>query len=265
MKLIMERFEKFSEKTLNEQRSKEKPFAMADKAFGIIRPRVRRIVPDMTQERSNQQEFTDYFTSYSGFNMHLRRAETAARKQLSGVGGYTPEQLATIAADEFVKLFISSGPQRNSGIGNRKRAEILKPIVLSALKAAAKKAEKAKLDTPDRLPGDNPEADAKKPISPMDTTQQGGMMGKIEQTNRIINKGFSSLISIGIREPADLRRALSKKGFGTMGAEVTVDTIKAVKAFQEEYNMSPQGKRRPLKVDGLFGGNTARAFRRFKK
>ena len=52
---------------------------------------------------------------------------------------------------------------------------------------------------------------------------------------------------------------------GTPGSEVTVDTIQAVKAFQEKYNQSPQGKRRPLKVDGLFGGQTARAFRRFKK
>jgi len=254
MKLIMERFEKFSEKTLNEQRSKEEPFAMADKAFGIIKPRVRRIVPDMTQKQSHQQDFNDYFTSYSGFNMHLRKAEAAARKQLSGVGGFTPEQLATIATDEFVKLFIRRGPQRNSGIGNRKRAEILKPIILSALKAAA---EKAKMDTPGRLPGDNPEADGKKPISPLDTTQQGGMMGKIAQTNRIIKKLGRR---IGIRTAFDLNQKL-----GLTDSEVTADTIKAVKAFQEEYNQSPQGKRRPLKVDGLFGGNTARAFRRFKK
>lgn len=252
MKLIMERFEKFSEKILNEQGSKH--YAMPDKAFGIIRPKAARITADMTQKQSRQQEFNDYFTSLSGLNKHLRKAYDAAHRQLSNVGGYTPEQIAILTADEFVKLFIRRGPQRNSGIGNRKRAQILKPIVLSALKAAA---EKAKLDTPDRLPGDNPEADAKKPISPMDTTQQGGMMGKIDQTNRIIK-------ILGRRIGIPTAVVLNDK-LGTPGSEVTVDTIQAVKAFQEKYNQSPQGKRRPLKVDGLFGGQTARAFRRFKK
>lgn len=283
MKLIMERFEKFSEKTKQEQTKKlslnEKKlpklkirgsgvtsiYKIADLVRSSLKAGLRtrqwslkfvgaadRDSASAAADRQKMNRFVSRRVTGAGAIMlrtAMERGYLTAR-----TGANTQDALAIASTNEFIKSFMSQAPVVRGAA--QVAVKSFRPYLLGLMRSAISRVIGAQ-DTPDRLPGDNPEADAKKPISPTDTTQQGGMMGKIARTKRIIKKLGRR---IGIRTAFDLNQKL-----GLTDSEVTADTIKAVMAFQEEYNQSPLGKRRPLTVDGLFGGNTARAFRRFKK
>lgn len=270
MKLIMERFEKFSEKTIQEQNEAEILNEKMPK-FGLISTsaikKVKAKIGDgmrfgqmMDDDVRKHKDFAKYYQRDFGLAMQMAEKE-AFRTPYSG--NLKPRQIAQLATNDFFNSFRTKSPHYNKGIGARGREKRLRPIILSAFMSAASEVMGA-MDTPDRAAGDIPDSPVRKPISPLDTTQQGGMMGKIAQTNRIIKKLGRR---IGVRTAADLNDKLARAGYEVeVTGEVTADTIKAVKAFQKEYNMSrARGRRRPLKPDGLFGGKTARAFRRFKK
>ena len=214
----------------------------------------------MDDDVRKHKDFAKYYQRDFGLAMQMAEKE-AFRTPYSG--NLKPRQIAQLATNDFFNSFRTKSPHYNKGIGARGREKRLRPIILSAFMSAASEVMGA-MDTPDRAAGDIPDSPVRKPISPLDTTQQGGMMGKIAQTNRIIKKLGRR---IGVRTAADLNDKLARAGYEVeVTGEVTADTIKAVKAFQKEYNMSrARGRRRPLKPDGLFGGKTARAFRRFKK
>lgn len=194
---------------------------------------------------SNYSDWKEFITKYKTGPSFAAR--TAWQEVLAPHGRYTSkyssiDQKATMAAKVFLEMAKKEG--NFEGAAN----DILKPFAEKAFKKVAKMYVPA-ADTPDRKPGDNPVSPARKTISPLDTTQQGGVEDKIEQQKKIIKKFGRRM---GIRTPFDLNRKLGIEG----EAEITPGTIEAIKNLQRELGI-PEPK-----VDGLYGLGTFRAHRR---
>ena len=275
MKLIMERFEAFSEKTLLQEKKKldiydtgwYAPFK-ARAAYAKIYRTIRAVFEKthgqgMDADRTYKDEYTKkWFKKVHRINMKVAaiRASRATPVKPGDDPGAIAKQYAknlVMQLEEYVPFFGFPKTKKAWRMANRAAVGYFRPYFTAAIKKMLQPdaAEpEAKLDTPQRKPGDIPVTPVRKPISPTDTTQQGGASGKIARTNRIIKK-FGRRIGIPTAD------ALNKK-LGITGSEVTPQTIQAVKAFQEKYN--EKNPKRKIAVDGLFGGQTARAFRRFK-
>ncbi len=278
MKLIMERFEAFSEQQSTKSLVDYRP--ISDTAFRIIRNRVRYSARQF--ERYLRKKNSKYIARLNfdksrkylmggAFSIDLRRAFKAGATWMATgkESAYLP-----IGSAGFPKATIAALERIWKQRAQKERYltqawafynDPIQVAIYAAIRQHVPKVDEpeAELDTPDRKPGDIPVTPVRKPISPTDTTQQGGASGKIARTIRILNRKFRSLTSIGIRSAADLNDKLAQAGFGQQGSEVTAQTIKAVRAFQEKYN--EKNPNRTIAVDGLFGGQTARALRRYKK
>jgi len=144
MKLIMERFEKFSKKTVQEQNEAEILNEKMPK-FGLVSnsaiSKVKAIFGSgmrfgqmMDDDAKKHKDFARYFQK--DFGLAMQMAEKAAFK-IPYAGTLKPKQIAQLATDEFFKVFRTKSPHYNKGIGARGREQRLRPIILSAFTRAA--------------------------------------------------------------------------------------------------------------------------------
>ena len=144
MKLIMERFEKFSKKTIQEQNEAEMLNEEMPK-FGLVSnsaiSKVKSIFGTgmrfgqmMDDDVKKHKDFARYFQK--DFPLAMQMAEKAAF-QIPYADTLKPKQIAKLATDEFFKVFRTKSPHYNKGIGARGREQRLRPIILSAFTRAA--------------------------------------------------------------------------------------------------------------------------------
>ena len=146
MKLIMERFEKFSKKTiqeqseaqmLNEQQGMPKFGLLANSAISKVKAVFgsgMRFGQMMDDDVKKHKDFARYFQQ--DFGLAMQMAEKAAFKT-PYAGTLKPKQIAKLATDDFFNSFRTKSPHYNKGIGARGREKRLRPIILSAFTRAA--------------------------------------------------------------------------------------------------------------------------------
>ena len=272
MKLIMERFETFSEKTLLQENFKAfDGYSISDGPIDgsgwreIVRPIRKKayyaafaaIKKFGTGGETVDNIAGDWYKIYGNSTNIKVWAKRASRATPMKPGDNPNAVLKT-----FVKNFYA---ECNSGIpffkfprnkdamraGIKALINLYKPYILAGIKKQL--AYAAKVDEPEQpnigMPNPNPNPEKK-----IDKDIQK----KINTTKKIIQKyGFLGTRDVG-EGAMKLNTMLQKYGAGQVPA-ISPSTISAVYKFQKAYNK--KYPKRDITVDGLFGGQTNRAYK----
>ena len=250
MKLIMERFEKFSEETreaVEEQvRTKKSTGATpsqisdaikaANVAIRLVQKGAAKLEQRIFGSRTGaaNQAWRDYILK-GRFYVHMRDAAKEALN--SGMEG---RDFAAKAAEIVQGKSMRSFPMRSEA-ATAMNSQGMNAALFTAFQQGLKK--------------HNPGA----PAAGTGTGTSKVDVPKAIRTNQRIIDRKKILGRYGIKSAADLNGKL-----GVSGAVITSDTVNAIIALQRKYNaMAMRSNMRPLVVDGLYGGKTARAQRRY--
>ncbi len=227
----MENFRTFSSKTLNEQETSREQIVA-----NIIKNIDKRSVIGMFKKVKGASDL-NYLDGYFKNTLagHLMRALSL------GKGDIKKTQMAykrQISEPEFLK---------NAAINTKEERAAILPFVNAAIKKVLK-AEPTVSTTIKKT-------QKKDSVSPEKETSGKKESPKVKQQKLILTK---ILPRYNVNSAKQLNNMLN-----ISGEEITDATIKATKDFQEKYNKAPGVDK--ITVDGLFGGQTMRAYKKFKK